>query len=158
MLPSKISTSSIKTTTECIIPTATIVFEVLFTESSTTPKLTNSIMDVTPFRATIQITKPSGSSFTTSQPNKGKGIAKESDDSHQKLLTGDELGEILDKQEKKKIAERSKPEMMKVNAKVVSEVGVVILSNRGFIKHQDVHLKVHNEKLKKKDELKKEDV
>ncbi|GJZ70750.1 hypothetical protein Tco_0634601 [Tanacetum coccineum] len=74
-------------------------------------------------------------------------------------LAGDQLGEILDKKEKmEKDAlndELSKNDVIKVVPDVVNETGVIISGIKDFLKHQDAHLKVHNDKLRKKAELKK---
>nr|GEU62320.1 putative ribonuclease H-like domain-containing protein [Tanacetum cinerariifolium] len=76
-------------------------------------------------------------------------------------ITHDELQAYLDKKEQMKhatrYAELSKPKIMKVDAKAVNEAGFQVLGSKEFLKHQETHLQVvsraHNEKLKKKAEL-----
>nr|GEU29400.1 hypothetical protein [Tanacetum cinerariifolium] len=167
-----------------VIRTTTVV-EVLVNESSSTPKVTDSAPKVTPPKLAVPKTqvgnlicmdiakitrkepktrqkrKRKDSSFTIPKIDKGRGIAKETNDSPPKLtkalrtlhpdqdapvmidyeidgqivkLTGDQLGEILDKKEKMEKA---------------------ALNAEDFLKHHDAHLKVYNDKLRKKAKLKK---
>nr|GEW18397.1 hypothetical protein [Tanacetum cinerariifolium] len=91
----------------------TIVLEVPITVSSSTPKLTDPLLEVTPFET-------GSSSFITPKSNKGNVIDKETDSLPPKLS-------ILDKKEKMELAaknaELSKDELMKAAAKIVNEVG-----------------------------------
>nr|GEW18396.1 putative reverse transcriptase domain-containing protein [Tanacetum cinerariifolium] len=89
----------------------TIVLEVPITVSSSTPKLTDPLLEVTPFET-------GSSSFITPKSNKGNVIDKETDSLPPKLS-------ILDKKEKMELAaknaELSKDELMKAAAKIVNE-------------------------------------
>ncbi|GJR59798.1 hypothetical protein Tco_1501960 [Tanacetum coccineum] len=114
------------------------------------------ILEITPPSKVTPIIEAGGSSFMTPRAVKGKAITTESDPSPPKLA-------ILDKKEQMeqaaKNSELSKHEIINVVGEVVSEVGVKISRGKEFIKNQDAHLKVihkeHNEKLRKKEELKK---
>nr|GEV51021.1 hypothetical protein [Tanacetum cinerariifolium] len=78
-------------------------------------------------------------------------------------ITGDEIQDILDKKEHIEHAAKntklSKPKIIKAVGEVANEAGVKFLRDNDFIKHQDAHLNVlhreHNERLRKKEELKK---
>ncbi|GJY35992.1 FGGY family of carbohydrate kinase [Tanacetum coccineum] len=89
------------------------------------------------------------------KPNKAKGIAKEIDDSLQKLAKA--LRTVCPDPDVPVLIDYviNGKKIMKVVVKVTSEAGVVISSTKDFLKHQDVHLKVHNEKVRKNVKLKK---
>ncbi|GKE30817.1 hypothetical protein Tco_1446201, partial [Tanacetum coccineum] len=100
---------------------------------TTTPIRTKVIATITP------VTEANGSSFITPRVDKGKSIARDIDDLPLKLITQDELQAHLDKKEQMEKAakdvELSKLKIMRIAVKVVNEL--------------------HNEKLKKKVELRK---
>ncbi|GKA83801.1 hypothetical protein Tco_0805396 [Tanacetum coccineum] len=133
------------------ITTSTSIFE-----SSTTPKANIPITQLV-----FPKSQAVGQSFTTPKPDKGNSIAKETDDSPPKLLkasrnfcqdldapliidyklpdgrmvnmTYDVVTEIIEKQEKIKIAELDKFKTVKVAAEVAQEAEVVIFGEKDFV-------------------------
>ncbi|GJW48790.1 hypothetical protein Tco_0080436 [Tanacetum coccineum] len=110
--------------------------------SSSRPKLTDTVIDITPPE------KQSDDPLqTTPKDNRGKGIARDTDESLSKLI------------------ELNKPVLIKVVEEVASDTGVdpsALRSKKGgqeFLKQQDVELKVHQRehvaKVKKSNELRK---
>ncbi|GJZ33227.1 hypothetical protein Tco_0578663 [Tanacetum coccineum] len=135
------------------------------------PQPTEIVINITPPEQSIHELQPE-SQHTTPNPDRGKGIARDTDKSPQSLLKPQLKFAHMEKEEKMKKAGRearqmliSKPELIKVVNEVTSKAGVDpkdIHSSKGgqeFIKKQDAEIKVHNrehlEKLKKARELKK---
>ncbi|GJX29412.1 hypothetical protein Tco_0237491, partial [Tanacetum coccineum] len=131
--------------------------------SSSRPQLTDPIVEV-------QVSQPKSQSDTTPKPDRGKGIARYTNESPPKLVKAStKVCSDPDTPEKAaqeaKLLALSKPELIKVVTKVATKVGAdpkTLQSSKGgqeFIKIQDPEIKVHNrehmEKLKKARELRK---
>ncbi|GJS74064.1 copia protein, partial [Tanacetum coccineum] len=110
----------------------------------------------------VQVPQPENPSHTTPKPDRGKGIARETNESPRKLMPSSEEQKAT--QEAKLLA-LNKPELIKVVHEVAKEDGVdlkALQSSKGgqeFIKKQDAELNVLKreclEKLTKAKELRK---